>query len=523
MTLIKERIALPQKLDMETAQILLEGDIIVPDIKPDVAVILQTDSKAIIDKAEITGDRVNLTGRLGITVLYLARGSEKPVHSIMLNAPINDFFNIEGLTKDMFVKTQAEITNIDFKITNDRKISYRAVIEIKISCESSENYCEIVTGIENIPANQLQKRGLSINKVVEHKEHQFIVKDDVSVAIGKPNIREILSCSIVVTNRDAKLSAGKVTLSGELIVTVLYKSDADESLIEFLEQEIPFNGLVEIHEAKEDMLCDLSLTVLEQYVQVKPNSDGEERLIEVEVSVGALISLSQQVDLEILEDAYCINKKLTISKTPVRYPRLICRNKNQCQIKEVVGLESNCPDILQIFRVQGTAYADETKIIDDKVVVSGIIDTNVLYIAQSDDTPLYSFRTVIPYRQVIETKGATPDMNIEMDIAIDHVGFNMLSGRELEVRFLLCFNTHIIEERETNAITEIEFRDMEKSEIENMPSLTVYVVQKNDTLWKIAKSYNTCIDELLAINEMESPENIYQGQKLLILKKILSA
>jgi LysM repeat protein len=48
----------------------------------------------------------------------------------------------------------------------------------------------------------------------------------------------------------------------------------------------------------------------------------------------------------------------------------------------------------------------------------------------------------------------------------------------------------------------------------------VYVVQAGDTLWKIAKRYNTAIDELLAVNDIEHPSRMTVGQKLLILKVV---
>ena len=62
---------------------------------------------------------------------------------------------------------------------------------------------------------------------------------------------------------------------------------------------------------------------------------------------------------------------------------------------------------------------------------------------------------------------------------------------------------------------------MDRAEIDGMASMTVYVIQPGDTLWKVAKRYNTSIDEILAINDIEDPDRVYPGQKLLILKKIV--
>ena len=53
---------------------------------------------------------------------------------------------------------------------------------------------------------------------------------------------------------------------------------------------------------------------------------------------------------------------------------------------------------------------------------------------------------------------------------------------------------------------------------ENSPSMIVYVVQKNDTLWQIAKKYNVEIDDLKQINDLGNEINL--GQKLLIVKNV---
>lgn len=517
--LVREKIVLDQKIGKETSQVLLEGDLIVPDVKPDMAVILQTDAKVCIDRADAAGDRISFSGKLDVQVLYLAKGSEKPVHSMSVTAPIDDFINMEGVTKDMWVEVKAELTNIEYKMQNDRKINYRAVVDVAALCESTNEH-DIVVNISDVPDNQLLKSSLTLNRRVENKTDRFTITDELLVPAGKPNIREVLQCGVAVANKEVRVTAGRVTVSGELVVTTLYRGDSDSSLIEFMEHEMPFNGGVDISGVREDMMADVVLHIQDHTVQAKPDSDGEERVLAVEAVVGVAVKAHCQDTLEILRDAYCIGKNLELSKTPIKYPKLICRNKNQTPVKEVVQLGEGCPDILQIFRVKGRACVDEAKIIEDKVIVEGVIEADALYVAEDDQAPLYSFHTTLPYRQIIETKGAAAGMDAEMDVSIDHVGFNMLSGREMELRFLLSFNTQVIHEMEMSMVTDIAFADMDRAVVDGMASMTVYVVQKDDSLWSIAKRYNTSIDELLSVNDIENPNKIVPGHKLLILKKV---
>ncbi|MDR3240137.1 MAG: DUF3794 domain-containing protein [Clostridiales bacterium] len=517
--LVREKIYLDQSIARESTQILLEGDIIVPDAKPDMALMLQTDAKVAIERTEISLDRVNFIGKLELEVLYIAKGPDKPVYSMGMSAPIDDFINLEGVTKDMWINTKAEIANIDYKMLNDRKINYRAVVDVGVSADYPDVQ-EVVVDIQDVPENQLLKVHLSLNKTIENKLDHFTVKDQISVPSNKPNIHEILQCATQIANKDVRITNGRVNIAGELLVSTLFKGDSDDSIIEFVENEVPFDSSVDVNGARDDMFADVNLVAQDQYVQVRPDSDGEDRIIDIEVSIGVSLKVYSAESVEILEDAYCIGQELNISKSTVCYPRLVCRNRNQAPVKEVIQIDSGCPDILQIFRVKGNAVLDEVKIIEDKIVAEGVIRTDVLYVAESDETPLYCYQTVVPYRQVVETKGAEPDMQVNLDISIDHVAFNMLSKRETEVRFLLTFNTQVMEEKSVNIIRDIEFEELDLGILENTASMTVYVVQTGDSLWKIAKQYNTSIDELATVNELDNPAKIYPGQKLLILKKV---
>jgi spore coat assembly protein SafA len=44
----------------------------------------------------------------------------------------------------------------------------------------------------------------------------------------------------------------------------------------------------------------------------------------------------------------------------------------------------------------------------------------------------------------------------------------------------------------------------------------IYIVQRGDTLWKIAKRYNTTIDAIVRANNIKNPDLIVPGQKLII-------
>ena len=56
----------------------------------------------------------------------------------------------------------------------------------------------------------------------------------------------------------------------------------------------------------------------------------------------------------------------------------------------------------------------------------------------------------------------------------------------------------------------------ENENVDKNSSVTIYIVNKNDTLWNLAKKYKTTVEELVQLNSIENPDSIYPGEKLII-------
>lgn len=521
METIKKNIILDKKIGREVSQLLIEGDIIVPDTKPDMDRLLKKSANAYIDSREIGDERVSFKGSLDLEVLYIAKNEEKAIHSMKASTPINDFINMEGVEKDMFVSTNCSITNIEYKIVNDRKVNFRCILDVVAEVIGKEEN-EIVIDIEGLPESQMKKNQVSMNSLVLGKNDKFIIKEEISIPSGKPNINELLESRFSICSKEVKTSDGKVNVSGNLKILSLYKSDEDEGIIEYLENEIPFSGSLEAEGCDSSMLAEVKACVCHCSCQANSDDDGEARILEIEAEIGAELRVLKEESIDILEDSYCINKKTELDMEYMNYPVFLCKNKNQCPIKELVKLDIDCPPILQILSTSGNVHIDETRVIDDKVVIEGIIEIDMLYVTNKDEAPLYCFSTMLPFKQGVEAKGADDKKRLVINITsgIEHIGVNMLSDSEVEVRCVMNFDLLVREEKKLGVIYDIEFTPIAEEILNSIAGMTLYVVQKDDTLWKIAKKYNTSIDDLLEVNEIENPDKINIGQRILILKKV---
>ena len=105
MEFITKNINIDKKVGCETSQILIEGDIIVPDFKPDIDKILEANVNSYIDSKEISNERINFKGNLDINILYIAKGANKAIYSMKNTIPISDFIAMDGIDKNMTIFT----------------------------------------------------------------------------------------------------------------------------------------------------------------------------------------------------------------------------------------------------------------------------------------------------------------------------------------------------------------------------------------------------------------------------------
>ena len=149
----------------------------------------------------------------------------------------------------------------------------------------------------------------------------------------------------------------------------------------------------------------------------------------------------------------------------------------------------------------------------DKIKIEGMIKTSVLYKTTDDDCKIDMCNGEIPFTSVIDLKGTKPDMvalckvhleNLDATVEANTIGVRAT----LSVLVKVCYKVN--KEWIVDIVEGEEEKECKKA------SVTIYVVNIGDTLWDLAKKYNTTMDSLIEINELEGPESLIEGKKLII-------
>lgn len=514
-----EEILLNKKAAEELSQVLLEGDVIVPDISPDISEILRIGGDVYITDYTISDDRINFKGRLDLTILYYSKKSETPVHSMSSSLNFEDYISLDNYNNVSNVNFKTKIEHLEHSLINDRKVNIKSVISV-IASIFEEKELNIIKDISDCPSIQLKKGTICANNALGNKKDRFVIKEEVPIPSSFPNIGEILCTDIIISDKESRVNEDRVNLKGILNMKILYSGENSENAIEFIESEIPFNGFIDLKGAHEGMIVSSNLKVADKYIKVIPDEDGEPRIIDAEITLNADINASENIDTALVEDVYDLVSPLKVTKENVTYPVFIGKNKTLTSLKETIVLDQKYPDALKVCCVWADVSVNSVEAVNDIINIYGTVDIQIMYMAKSDEEPIKVYQDAIPFDQQIEIKGLYPGMAADVDCSLENISFSLLSEREIDLRITISFESFAFKNIICEIITNVEVDDENQNTCSNLASMVIYVVKKGDTLWKIAKRFNTTVADIASINNIPNPDKIDIGQKLLILKRV---
>lgn len=518
MELIKKNIHMNKLKCKSTLQLTLDDDFNVPDVKPDISKIIKEQGEVKINDIKAMNGKLLVKGALGFNVLYLSDDDQKPVHNISGEIPFDEVINMEQTCSDDEPVVKWKLEDLSAGLINSRKLSVKSIVRLNVAVEELYDE-ETATSVEGPEDVQYISKKIEITDVGINKKDTFRIKDEIQIPSNKGNVSSLLFSDVRLNNVEARLLEDKFNIKGELSVFLLYTSDNEDNPIEYYETEIPFSGTVDCSGCNEDMIEDITFEIGNKNLEIKPDADGEDRIIDLEVILEMDIKAYMVEEPEILSDVYCPSVEISPVQKNAEYENLVIKNNSKYRIADRITVPESQPRILQICHANGSIKIDDIIPQDMELQVEGIIEVDILYISEDDNRPLNSVKGDIPFTQIVEVKGMKPGSNFEIKPNIDQLSVMMLDSDEIEVKATMNLNTIVFDKITEAIITDIEVSELDLDKLQAMPGIIGYVVKPNDTLWTIAKNFYTTMDSIKKINELED-DRIKAGDKLIIMKKV---
>ena len=512
--LVKKPITLEGMTRKESVQVIKERDIIVPDGKPDMQNIVQLDGSVVMEQIDVSRDKVMYRGKINVNILYTAPNNSSCIYTMHNTIPIDDFMIMEGVDKEQRIDCKYDIEHMSYNILNERKVNVKAIMQNEVYATATSEAL-FITGIETDSPVETKRETIEIVSLGTEKEDRVIVKEDLTIAQNKPSIGEVLKTCLQIQEEQIKR-----TESGIIEVTTMYKANDDDTNIQVIGHRVPFEGTIENLKSGEEVYWDCRLSVEPSYMQVTPDYDGEDRVIESEFIVTAKYCKYNKIEEQLVSDVYCPGKKIASTEKNLEYMTLFNRSQLSIPKKDAISIENLPAEGVEVFSVEIKPTIEEKSISEDRLTIRGMLEMRAICIINGESNTVETAINVIPFLQEIEVRGIPSRALIIPNVVIRDTKLYAQTKKELVLEYLLDCTAEVYTRETLNVLEEVILEDMSREEIDQYPSMTVYQIKKNDTLWELAKRFNTTVKEIQDINDIEVPENLREGQKIIILKKV---
>lgn len=495
----KEKICINKIVEEKNEVVTIEGDQIVPDVKPDVIASINTSGNICIYKKEILDGRVRIDGCIDAYVMYLTESEDSIIRGLNTSIDFTHMMDIPNCTSEMQLELDTTLKGIDCKVLNGRKINLKTNIEFKVKVyeNKDEEIISQIVGVENI---QKQNKVLQINSLVGMGNTKVVAKDTLSIDEGC-NFGEILKANCEITNKEYKMSYNKILIKADASVRIMYLTE--ENTIQTVSSQIPVMGFIDVPDISEENICDINY-LLKNFI-IKPNS-AEEHSISVEAEIDIDARAYDTKDIEIIDDLY--NPDFNLEFTTKNIETIT--QKNNCNEIVAINENINLSEIQNILDIEANPTITNVNTINDKIIYEGEVSLKILFESNSSSR-VETKQIDIPFNTQINTT-STANLNINSSIEITKQNFNA-NGSNLEINMELNLIASLYKIATLRIIDTLQMEEYEQA---SNCGMTIYFVKQADTLWNIAKKFRTTVDEIVIANELEDKNKIEIGQQLFI-------
>lgn len=499
---LKETLHVNKSVATKKEIIMVEGDMIVPDSKPDILKTISTSGVTSIYKKEVLDGKIKVDGNINAYIMYMSEDDTDKVRGLTTNLDFSENIKIVNAKDGMNCKLKTTLKNIEAKVINGRKIGIKATIEMEFNVYSNEEI-EFIRDIPETQGIKMLKENLTVNSLIGVGENRIYAKDTIAIN-NVDNLAEILKANIFIGDKDIKVSYNKILTKAEAEIKILYLTE--DNRIGNVETKVPVVGFIDIANVTEENICDVDYEI--KNVVIKPNS-VEEHSIYIEVEVGVTAFVYEEKQMQLIQDLYSPIDTLDFNQRKITTITGKSSNRGIKQIREKITLQDI--ENKNIIDVDIIPIIEKEEKMDNIIRYEGQLELNV--ILASSELQIDTRNVKIPFEYDVDIMEDISNSNISLTMEIQNQDFIVQDGGIVNCNIDIQMDIDISKNTTINVIDELEtIGEREKEDY----SILMYIVKKGDSLWKIAKEFGSSVEDIAITNGIEDENKIMPGQKIFI-------
>jgi LysM repeat protein len=131
-------------------------------------------------------------------------------------------------------------------------------------------------------------------------------------------------------------------------------------------------------------------------------------------------------------------------------------NRQQAVIRGQIEIPDVKPDLDQVLSKEVTAKVKDSTVVPDKVIVSGVLSVQVMYVAFVPAQSVHTFEGDVPFTTFVDAPGAEPGGDVHVDIRVEDVSLtpSRKNPRKFDVNAVADVFVKVSEVEEMEILTE---------------------------------------------------------------------
>jgi hypothetical protein len=488
-------------LSQEEIEERIARQIILPQNRPGVDRILETDVQLENVEAELEDEAVRINGTLRVTILYIPEDNLGTVKSIDRRLSFSRVVSVRLPNRVIEIDPALVIEEVDTNIIDPYNIRLTIIISGQLRFLGIEDI-ELFPGDDRV---EVITDRFGIDEVVGEREFTTEVRRRVEISEESLDVERILNIQSTIRLINAKINRNQVEIQAEIRSQILYESTGGR--VRSLNITTPFTERIRIQGVREGMRVFADLEIVDQSVRI---IDSNTLRVSYEVGIKVLVLERGEIELPI-----DINGDFFPRRETILVERIVARRQTRVLAED--ELEVADPGASRVVRVTAdvNSASIETDVDTGGVFISGEVTANVLYVANEPSQQVFFIGDRLFFDEFISIPGLSPDgVRVYPEVRVIRSEGEVEDSNIIQVEVLLGIEVLVTELVEVPVVRGITTE--EKEIVEPPTEERVYIVKSGDTLFKIAQRFNVTTDEIIAANDITNPDQLSIGQRLII-------
>jgi len=246
------------------------------------------------------------------------------------------------------------------------------------------------------------------------------------------------------------------------------------------------------------------------------DSDGE-KTMDVDIKIKGYIRVFEKLECPLVSDIYSPDYTCNVSRRETRVENYHTPGDTALTLKETLSVVNSDETISRVHYM--SVYPSCKKVISEKSSIKVSGDASVCVIYSDSEDNLNSIKKDIPFETEFPCRNDSGTAAYDVSVTAQNYSYVLSSSSEIQTRIVLKVSAGEIDYLPLNIVSSLSEDKSSPIDKSSQASITVCYPTEDKTLWDYAVKYNTTVDEIAYVNNIDADAPLCPGKALLIPKR----